>query len=135
LFGRFRIRFVAMPTIAVLGASENRSKFGNKAVRAYRAAGWTVHPINPHEREVEGLATLGSVTEVAGPLDRITVYLPPPVTLAVLPEIERAAAGEVWFNPGSADAEVLAEARRRAVPVREGCSIVDIGYSPSEFPA
>lgn len=124
-----------MPTIAVIGASGNRSKYGNKAVRAYQTAGWTVYPVNPHEREVEGLATHRSVVDVGRPLDRISVYLPPPATLSVLPDIERAAAGEVWFNPGSADAEVLDEARRRGVPLRQGCSIVDIGYSPSQFPA
>jgi predicted CoA-binding protein len=124
-----------MPTIAVLGASGQRTKYGNKAVRASQAAGWRVYPVNPHEAEVEGLATHGSVDQVPGPLDRISVYLPPPVTLSVLPAIERAAAGEVWFNPGSADPEVLAEARRRGIAVRQGCSIVDIGFSPAQFPA
>jgi predicted CoA-binding protein len=124
-------------TIAVVGASADRQKFGNKCVRAYRDAGYRVYPVNPAEREIEGLPVFRALAEVPAPLDRISVYLPPPVTLALLPEIARAAlpAGtEVWFNPGSASGEVLAEARRLGIAARPGCSIVDIGRRPGEFP-
>ncbi len=41
---------------------------------------------------------------------------------------------EVWFNPGSADHPILEESRTAGIEVREGCSIVDIGMSPAEFP-
>jgi uncharacterized protein len=123
-----------MPTIAVLGASSIRSKFGNKCVRAYQAAGYKVFPVNPHEREVEGLETYPRLADIGEPLDRISVYLPPPVTLEMLPEIAAAGAGEVWLNPGAADAAVVQEARRRGVPIVQGCSIVDVGMSPSMFP-
>ena len=125
-----------MKTIAVVGASNDRRKYGNKCVRAYLKAGWRVFPvnINPRETEVEGLATVTSVRDIAEPLDRISVYLPPPVTLEMLPEIAAAGAGQVWLNPGAADAQVVQEARRRAIPVVQGCSIVDVGMSPSMFP-
>jgi len=125
-------------TIAVLGASADRQKFGNKCVRAYRASGYRVFPVNPAAREIEGLPVYRSLAEVPAPLDRISVYLPPPRTLSLLPEIARAAGGpagaEVWFNPGSADGAVLEEARRLGIAARPGCSIVDIGRRPGEFP-
>ncbi|HVT58708.1 MAG TPA: CoA-binding protein [Thermoanaerobaculia bacterium] len=124
-----------MKTIAVVGASRNRSKYGNKCVRAYRQGGWQVFPVNPREDEIEGLRVYARLADVPAALDRISVYLAPPLTLQLLPEIERTGASEVWLNPGSADQEVLAEARRRGIHVRPGCSIVDIGLSPSRFPA
>ena len=125
-----------MKTIAVVGASNDRHKFGNKCVRAYQRAGWQVFPINlnPRQGEVEGLPTLTSVRDVPVPLDRISVYLPPPVTLEVLPEFAAKGAGEVWMNPGAADRAVIAEARRQGIPVILGCSIVDVGFSPAQFP-
>jgi len=127
-------------TIAVVGASASRQKFGNKCVRAYRDAGYQVYPVNPSERMIEGLPVFRTLADVPAPLERISVYLPPPLTLALLPAIARAvtagsaAATEVWFNPGSADNAVLAEARRLGIAARPGCSIVDIGRRPGEYP-
>jgi predicted CoA-binding protein len=123
-----------MKTIAVLGASNNRSKYGNKCVRAYRAAGYEVYPIHRSEAEIEGLKTYPSLAETPQPLERISVYLPPPVTLDYLAEIAEVEVEQVWFNPGAADAEVLAEADRLGIPAIDGCSIVDVGFSPSQFP-
>jgi predicted CoA-binding protein len=123
-----------MKTIAVLGASSDRSKFGNKCVRAYVHAGWEVFPINPSAGVIEGRQVSTSLEDVTGSLDRISVYLPPALTLRLLPEIAARKAAEVWFNPGSADSAVLAEARRLGLPLVADCSIVDIGLSPSQFP-
>lgn len=124
-----------MKSIAVLGASRDRSKYGNKCVRAYHDAGWQVFPVNLGSADaIEGLATVRRLADVPGDLDRISVYLPPPVTLELLAEIAEKGAGEVWFNPGSADARVLEESRRLGIAARPGCSIVDIGVSPAQFP-
>ncbi len=124
-----------MKTIAVLGASADRGKFGNKCVRAYHDTGWQVFPVNPGVRgDIEGLPVYRDLDAVPKPLDRVSVYLAPPLTLEMLPDIARSGAREVWFNPGAADGAVLAEARRLGIPSRPGCSIVDIGRSPAEFP-
>lgn len=121
-------------TIAVLGASNQRDKFGNKCVRAYRHAGWDVYPVNWSGDEIEGLPVHRKLADVPVDLDRISVYLPPPVTIEMLPEIAEKGAGEVWFNPGSADSRVFGAAREAGIVAVDGCSIVDIGLSPSQFP-
>lgn len=123
-----------MKTVAVIGASSDRRKFGNKCVRAYVEAGWRVFPVNPHEDEIEGLPVFRSIGEVPEPLDRVALYLPPPRTLGVLPALAAKGAGEVYFNPGTWDAEVIAEADRLGLPHRTACAIVALGMSPSQFP-
>ncbi len=127
-----------MRTIAVVGASADRRKFGNKGVRAYAAAGWDVYPVHPRESSIEGHPVHPTVTAAraaaGGRLDRISVYLPPEVTRGLLSEIARAEAEETYFNPGSADPEVLREAAALGIAVRDACSIVDIGLSPAQFP-
>jgi predicted CoA-binding protein len=65
--------------VAVIGASSNRNKFGNRAVRAFVQQGYTVVPINPHETEIEGLRAYASVLDVPGPIDMASIYVPPDV--------------------------------------------------------
>lgn len=75
-------------TVAVVGASSDRNKFGNKALRAFKAEGYRVIPINPNEREVEGMATYPSVLDVPEQIDMATLYVQPEVGLRLLPELE-----------------------------------------------
>lgn len=121
-------------TIAVVGASRDRRKFGNKGVRAYASAGWEVFPVNLHEDEIEGLPVFRSLQDVPVPLDRVSLYLPPGRTRTLLAELAEMSGTQVWFNPGSADRAVLEAATRAGIDVRDGCSIVDIGLSPADFP-
>ncbi|MEO7795908.1 MAG: CoA-binding protein [Thermoanaerobaculia bacterium] len=123
-----------MKSVAILGASSVRAKFGNKSLRAHLAAGYEVLPIHPREAEIEGLTAYPSLAALPHPVERISVYLPPQVSLSMLPEIARAGAREVWFNPGAADDAVLEEAKRLGIAAIDGCSIVDLGLSPSSFP-
>src|SRR5918992_1340459 len=120
-------------TVAVVGASNDRSKFGNKALRAFKAEGHRVIPINPHEREVEGMATFASVLDVPDAIDMATVYVQPEVALSLLPEFERKQIKEIWINPGAEDDALIEEARRRKLNVIFACSIIGIGRSPSQF--
>lgn len=121
-------------TIAILGASTNREKFGNKAVRAYVDEGWRVIPVNPKAEAVEGIPAVATLDAIDGPVDRISVYLPPPVSLATLPAIAACDPEDVYFNPGSADAAVLEAARAAGIKAVDACSIVALGRTPKDYP-
>lgn len=119
-----------MKTIAIIGASTDRAKFGNKAVRAYLQRGYTVFPVNPKETIIEGLPVFKSIAEVPERPNLVSVYLPPPVLLKVLPDIAAKGCDELWLNPGTESAEVLALAEQLKLNVIQACSIVGIGLSP-----
>lgn len=121
-----------MKTIAIIGASADRSKFGNIAVRAFVRQGWTVFPVNPKEAEIEGLPAFKSISEVPARPDLISIYLPPPVVLKVLPEIAAKGCDELWLNPGTESAAAVTEAERLGLNVVQACSIVGVGLSPSD---
>jgi predicted CoA-binding protein len=127
------------PTVAILGASADRSKFGNKSVRAHVEAGYDVYPVNPSGGLIEDLPVYRSLAEIpVEHLDRISVYLRPEISLKVLGEIAakagKGAETEVWFNPGSESPAVLAHARELGLNAIAACSIVDLGLSPVQFP-
>jgi len=124
----------ARPTVAVLGASTDRRKFGNKAVRAHVLQGYEVFPVNPTAGEVEGLKTYPDLASVpVSQLDRITVYLPPQVGIGILEVIAAKHPKEVWFNPGSESLELLAKAEALNLPVITACSIMNVGSHPADF--
>jgi predicted CoA-binding protein len=122
-----------MKTVAVVGASNRREKFGNKALRAFQAEGYRVFPVHPTETMVEGLPAYRSVLDIPDTVELVTVYVPPEVTLRLLGEFEQKGVHEIWINPGAEDDEVIAEARRRGLKAIFACSIVAIGRSPSQF--
>jgi len=119
-----------VPTVAVVGASSVPTKYGNRAVRAYLRRGWTVYPVNPNEKSVEGLPAFGSVTDIPGTVDRVTLYLPPALGLTVLDAIKSKAPKEFFVNPGAESDELIARAEALGLEPIQACSIVEIGERP-----
>jgi|SRR5437867_5034774 len=119
-----------MRTVAILGASADRSKFGNKAVRAFQQQGYTVYPVNPKEKQIEGLPAYPNIAALPVRPQMISVYLPPPVLLKTLSEIAAKGCDELWLNPGTESDAVLAEAERLGLNVIQACSIIGVGVSP-----
>ena len=120
-------------TVAILGASTDRSKYGNKSVRAHLKQGWSVYPVNPRGGEIEGLKVYKSLAEIPVKLDRISLYLPPHLGLVLLPEIAAAKPEEFFVNPGAESEELTEEAERLGLNPILACSIVDIGERPKQF--
>ncbi len=120
-------------TVAVVGASSERHKFGNKALRAFQAEGHVVIPINPNESAVEGIKAYRSVLDVPGAIDMATVYVQPEIGQQLLGEFEQKQIKEIWINPGAESDALVAEAKRRQLNVILACSIVALGRSPYSF--
>jgi predicted CoA-binding protein len=119
--------------VAVIGASSNRNKFGNKALRAFATQGFSVIAINPNESTVEGYRTFASVLDVPGPIDMATVYVHADAGLRVVEELARKGVPEVWLNPGADDDRVVAKARALGLKIIQACSIIGIGDSPGRY--
>jgi uncharacterized protein len=122
------------PSVAVIGASSDRRKYGNKAVRAYVESGYTVFPINPKEATIEGLRAYPSLKDLPSPVDFVSLYVPPAVGLKLLPDIAAQEPREVWLNPGSESDDLIEAAADLHLRTIVACSIVALGLSPEEFP-
>jgi predicted CoA-binding protein len=116
--------------VAVIGASNDRHKFGNRAVRAYVEQGYTVVPINPHEDRIEGLKAYASILDVPGSVDMASFYVTPEVGEQVIAEVARKGVTEVWLNPGAESDTLIARARELSLKPIVACSIVAIGRNP-----
>jgi len=122
-----------MPVVAIIGASNDRHKFGNKALRAFRAQGYTVVPINPREAEVEGERAYRKVTDYPGAIDEASFYVPPRIGLRVIEDVAQKGIPTVWLNPGADGPEVIGRARALGLSTHVACSILAIGDSPGRY--
>ena len=122
------------PTVAIIGASADRSKFGNKSLRAHLAQGFEVFPVNPKGGQIEGLQVYTTIGEVpVDRLDRVSLYVPPAVGLKLVEEIAAKGCDELWLNPGSDSDELADRARALGLEPIIACSIVDLGMSPHDL--
>lgn len=122
------------PTVAIIGASADREKFGNKSVRAHAQQGYRVFPVNPKGGEIEGLTVYKSLAEIpVARLDRVSLYVPPAVGMKLVEEIAAKGCDELWLNPGSDSDELAEKARALGLNPIIACSIVDVGVSPYEL--
>jgi acyl-CoA synthetase (NDP forming) len=121
-------------SIAIIGASARRNKFGNKAVRAYLDAGYKVYPVHPKEETVEGLKVYHSVAEIPGPVEVASLYVPPQAGEALLEELAAKGIKTVFANPGADSPALVAKGRRLGLEVYVACSIVATGKRPEDYP-
>jgi len=124
-----------MPSIAIIGASSNREKFGNKCVRAYQKLGWEIFPINPKEIQIEGIKCFPTISDLAGTPDRVSIYLPPNVTESLIPQLLEAGVSSVILNPGAESEALVKNLRDNGIFPKLVCSIRMEGLDPKDFPA
>lgn len=99
--------FSVKNNVAIVGASKNPEKYGYKVLADLQAAGWSVVPINPKEELILNLKVYPSILQVPEKIDGVVFVTPPAVTEQVLVEVKQLGIKDVWFQPGSANQEVI----------------------------
>ena len=94
--------------VAVVGASSDRGKFGNRAVRAFLRQGYDVRPVNPNEETIEGLPVYRTIADIPGPVDIVSLYVPAAIGIGLLEAIAAKQPGRCGSIP--------APSRRRSKP-------------------
>ena len=93
-------------SIALIGASNDRSKYGNKIYRDLRNKGYNVTPINPKEEKIEGDRAYTSIEEMKKLPDIANFVVPPPVAIKIAQNITNLGIKHLWFQPGSESKEL-----------------------------
>ena len=123
-------RFLAAGRFAVVGASPDRSKYGNKVLRCYLRHGRPVVAINPRQQEIEGVPCHASLRAVTPPPGAASIVAPPAAAAGIVADAIAAGVRHLWFQPGAEDAAAIASAERAGIEVIAGgaCVLVVLGY-------
>jgi predicted CoA-binding protein len=116
--------FLKASTFAVAGASQDRSKYGNKVFRAIVASGRTVYPLNPTAPEVEGHPAFASIAELPVVPESLSIVTPPNVTRLIIQQAIAAGVKNVWMQPGAEDDQASQAAREAGLNVIDDGSCV-----------
>jgi len=109
--------FLRQGPYAVVGASNDHAKYGNRVLRAYVHKGWKVYPVNPREATVEGLQAYPDLKSLPETPRGVSIITPPTVTERVVVEAADAGAKFVWMQPGAESPEAVRIARARGLEV------------------
>lgn len=122
--------FLAGSLFAVVGASTDRSKYGNKVLRCYMQNGRVAFPVNPTMTEVEGLKAYANLKAVPEPVHGISIITPPRVTERIIEEAGELGIKHVWMQPGAESAGAVKRAEELGMSVIAGgaCLLVVLGY-------
>lgn len=122
--------FLAGKRFAVVGASRDRAKYGNKVLRAYQQNNLDVFPVNPNADEVEGLQAYSDLKSLPESLDGVSIVTPPEVTERVVEDAIELGIEGIWLQPGAESPRAVSRADRAGVSIIAGgpCVLVALGY-------
>ncbi|MDE2886934.1 MAG: CoA-binding protein [Gemmatimonadota bacterium] len=126
--------FLETGPYAVVGASRDRAKYGNKVLRCYLQHGLKAYPINPGSAEIEGQKAYPDLGALPEPVARISVITPPEVTEGIVTEAAGAGVQFIWMQPGAESRKAVEDAQDAGIAVVSGgpCLLVVLGYTEGD---
>lgn len=123
-------QFLSSAAFGVVGASTNRSKYGNKVLRCYLQDGRSAVPVNPNESEIEGVPCVAAIGDLPAEVKSISMITPPTVTAQLVPLALEKGIENIWMQPGAEHPDAVALCQERGVNViADGsCLLVVLGY-------
>jgi predicted CoA-binding protein len=115
---------------AVVGASADRSKYGNKVLRVYQQNDRPVYPVNPKADEIEGLKVYPDLASLPEKPHGVSIITPPKVTREIVKQAADLGIEHLWMQPGAEYDGVVEDAETLGVNVIAGdaCALVTMGY-------
>lgn len=122
--------FLEAGPYGVVGASDDRSKYGNKVLRCYLQHALVAHPIHPTLKSVEGRTAYPTLADVPGGIRAASIITPPKVTEKIVDQAIALNIRHLWMQPGAESDAAIARAEKAGISViaRGACILVVLGY-------
>lgn len=123
--------FLKGKVFAVVGASKDRSKYGNKVLRCYLQHGLNAYAVNPKETEIEGQVCVPDLASLPEAVHGVSIITPPHITEGIVAQAAEADIGHVWMQPGAQSDRALELGDELGLNVigDGSCLLVVLGYN------
>jgi uncharacterized protein len=124
-------QFLSAAAFGVVGASDNKAKFGNKVYRCYLEHDMKAYPVNPTMTEIDGNQVFPNLAALPEKVESISVITPPPVTEKIVDDAIANGVKNIWMQPGAESKTAIDKATQAGVNVIAGgpCVLVELGFS------
>lgn len=123
--------FLKQDIIAVVGASNDRDKFGNKVFRRLKEKGLTVYPVNPKTDSVEGVKSYPTLKDLPEKVEGIVLVVPPAVTDKIVQEAFDAGIERIWMQPGAESPDAVKRCEEKGICyIDRECIMIKINERP-----
>jgi predicted CoA-binding protein len=113
---------------AVVGATQDTSKFGYKVYKKLKNKGYNVYAVNPKFDEIEGEKCYHSITEIDGMIEVISLIVNPRIGIEVIEEAKQKGIKNVWCQPGAESQELIDKAKSYDIKIiYNECVLVELG--------
>ena len=109
--------FLSQETWAVIGVSNNKTKYGYKVYDQLRKKGYSVFPINPGIESIDGDTCYPSLASLPKKPDAVSVIVPPKITEQVVKECSDLGIKRVWMQPGSESDNAIQDGEEHGITV------------------
>ncbi len=109
--------FMEHKKFAVIGATDNPEKYGNRIVKNLMKRGYEVFPVNPRLKEIEGLTCYATLADVPVKVDVVDFVTPPAATESILKECKELGLDRIWLQPGAESEAAIAYCREHDMKV------------------
>ncbi len=113
---------------AVVGATQNTSKFGYKVFKKLKQHGYNVYPVNTEYDEVEGSKCFPSIEAIEADIDVVSMIVNPVRGLGILKKAEGKSIKQIWCQPGAESDELIEFAKTKGIEIIfNRCVLVELG--------
>ena len=110
--------------VAIIGASDNPERYSHKALLLLRQHGHEVVPVHPKLSEIEGVPVVADLSMITGPVDTVTLYVGPAISLTLKDKLIALNPKRVIFNPGTENAPLQSTLTSAGIACEEACTLV-----------
>jgi len=118
---------LGMKTWAVIGASENKEKFGWKIYKKLKDNGYKVFPISPNYETIDGDKCYKNLSELPEKPDVIDMVISPKYGMNTINEASELGIKYIWLQPGTYNDELLALIEEKGLNSVKACVLVELG--------
>lgn len=115
---------------AVVGASRDRSKYGNKVLRVFLQNDRAVFAVNPNASEVEGLKSHPDLASLPQQVHGVSIITPPEITELIIEQAGQLGIKHIWLQPGAESDAAIQRAESWGMNLISGgpCILVSLRY-------